>query len=176
MNQESENLNKTNIISLIVGILMLLTLWSAVSTISIAFITHCSIKELREKDVLQDSLFNDMYYAVIDTAERQAFIVTVTTANPTKTQCDGTPDKTACGFKIDTTNPYKQRIVGLSRDLLQDFYYGEKVLIENTHSRYDGIYTVVDCGNRRLIRTVDIYINKNQLGGKFKNAVIRRIE
>jgi hypothetical protein len=130
------------------------------------------ISKLEKKIETSDSLYNDMYYGVFDTFEKQSFIVTVTTWNPTKAQTDDSPNLTACGFRIDTINPYKQRIVGLSRDLLEHFYYGEKVIIENC-GRFNGVYTVVDCGAKRLVRTVDICIGRNQLGGKFENVIIR---
>ena len=68
-------------------------------------------------------------------------------------------------------NPFKHRLIGLSRDLLENFYYGEKVILKNC-GKFDGEYTVMDCGNKRLIRTVDILINRNMIGGKFENAVL----
>jgi len=123
----------------------------------------------------QDSLFKDMYYAVIDTFERTAFIVTVTTWNPTRKQCDNTPHITACNFLIDTINPSKHRIIALSNDLLEHFYYGEKVKLENC-GKFSGYYTVADCSSKRLIRTVDICIGKNEFGGKFNNAILRHLK
>ena len=137
--------------------------------------THININKLEKQNKIQDSLFNDMYYSVIDTFERTAFIVTATTWNPTKAQCDDSPDRTACNFLIDTLNPYKQRIIGLSNDLLPHFYYGEKVKLENC-GRFSGYYTVVDCGAKRLVRTVDICIGRNVLGGKFNNVILRHLK
>lgn len=130
------------------------------------------INELRQTAQRQDSLFKDMYYGIFDTLEAKAFIVTVTTYHPVKWQCDDSPDRTSCNLKIDINNPYKHRYIGLSRDLLDHFYYGEKVILENC-GKYSGEYIVADCGNRRLIRTVDILIGRNMVGGRFENAVIR---
>lgn len=119
--------------------------------------------------------YDSMYYSIVDTFEKKSFLVTATTWNPTKAQTDDSPHLTACGFKIDTINPYKQKIIGLSRDLLEHFYYGQKVKLENC-GKFNGIYTVVDCGNKRLVRTVDICIARNQLGGKFKNVILTKLE
>ena len=43
--------------------------------------------------------------------------VTLTTYSTTIGQTDSTPHITASGFKIDTTNPKKHRIIAVSRDL-----------------------------------------------------------
>lgn len=152
----------SNIINFTVGII----------TVVLFIIIIHDVNKLKVEQEIKDSLWTDMYYSVIDSFEKEAYLVTVTTWNPTKAQCDNSPDRTACNFKIDTINPYKQRIIGLSRDLLQDFYYGEKVKLENC-GRFNGYYTVVDCGAKRLVRTVDICIGRNVLGGKFKNAVLK---
>ena len=147
-----------------------------IAFIAVAAFGWCSfiqnqIIDLKKQNNTQDSLFQDLYYSVIDTFEKKAFLVTVTTYNATKNQCDESPDRTACNFKIDMNNPFKHRLIGLSRDLLENFYYGEKVILKNC-GKFDGEYTVMDCGNKRLIRTVDILINRNMIGGKFENAVL----
>lgn len=147
-----------------------------IAFIAVAAFGWCSfiqnqIIDLKKQNNTQDSLFQDLYYSVIDTFEKKAFLVTVTTYNATKNQCDESPDRTACNFKIDMNNPFKHRLIGLSRDLLENFYYGEKVILKNC-GKFDGEYTVMDCGNKRLIRTVDILINRNMIGGKFENVVL----
>ena len=147
-----------------------------IAFIAVAAFGWCSfiqtqVTDLKKQNNTQDSLFQDLYYSVIDTFEKKAFLVTVTTYNATKNQCDESPDRTACNFKIDMNNPFKHRLIGLSRDLLKDFYYGEHVILQNC-GKYSGEYTVMDCGNKRLIRTVDILINRNMIGGKFENAVL----
>ena len=156
-----------------------LSVFIAVVTLLIVFTNMINVErqltQMERKLEKSDSLFNDLYEGVFDKYEKTSFIVTATTWNPTKAQTDDSPNLTACGFKIDTINPYKQRIVGLSRDLLEHFYYGERVKIENC-GKFNGVYTVVDCGNKRLIRTVDICIGRNQLGGKFKNVVLRHYD
>lgn len=121
-----------------------------------------------------DSLYKDLYFSFVDSNEKLAFLVTATTFNATRNQCDDRFWETACQFKIDTLNPFKQRIISISRDLQSEFYFGEKVIIENCKDKkYNGEYTILDLGNARLVRTIDICINKNQLGGLFKNVVLR---
>ncbi len=172
---ESNNINKLLVIltGLLLSLIYIITFCYILLRLNYNLNERLMIIEQQNKT--QDSLFNDMYYAVIDTGERKSFIVTVTTYNATKGQCDESPDRTSCNFKIDMNNPFKHRIIGLSRDLLDHFYYGEKVLLQNC-GKYSGEYIVADCGNKRLVRTVDILINRNMIGGKFENAVIIKQE
>ena len=120
-----------------------------------------------------DSLYKDMYYSIIDSNEKESYLVTATTYNPTIHQCDSSPDRTACNNKIDLKNPYKHRYIGLSRDLAAEFYCGEKVQLINC-GKFSGYYTIADLGNKRLVRTIDILIGK-EIGGKFKNVIIRHV-
>ena len=151
-------------------------LWALIIIIMASFVMLFYI-QIKTETKLNEAIYkyDSMYYSIVDTFEKKSFLVTVTTWNPTKSQTDDSPHLTACGFRIDTINPYKQKIIGLSRDLLKHFYYGEKVRLENC-GKFNGIYTVVDCGNKRLVRTVDICIARNQKGGKFKNVILRKTD
>ena len=51
-------------------------------------------------------------------AGKIAFDVTVTTYNPTRQQCDSTPNITADGTRINPKRATQYRYVALSRDLL----------------------------------------------------------
>jgi len=92
-------------------------------------------------------------------ASRIAFNVTVTTYNPTKQQCDDTPNITADGTRIKTWKATEYRYVALSRDLLSrwggPFNYGDYVAIEGT-GKWDGIYQVRDTMNPKWTNRVDI--------------------
>lgn len=165
---------KFNPVWLSLGVLFLLILHVGFSTYYKDKV-ESKIELMEIKINEQDSLFKDLYYSIVDTFEKSSFLVTATTWNPTKAQTDNSPHLTACGFKIDTLNPSKQRIIGLSRDLLEHFYYGEKVILENA-GKFNGVYTVVDCGSKRLIRTVDICISRNELGGRFENVVLKHYD
>lgn len=128
--------------------------------------------ELSKKVNQQDSLFNDLYYSIVDTMEKESYLVHLTTYNATQKQTDNTPNKTSAQFKIDMKNPFTQKFIGLSRDLLEDFKYGEIVKIENA-GMYNGYYIVADCMNSRFLRTVDILINNNQKHTKLSSVVLK---
>lgn len=114
-----------------------------------------------------------MYYYVIDTVEKDAFMVTATTYSATEAQCDASPDRTACGLKIKDDSKY----VALSRDLLQEFPYGSIVEIQNA-GLYNGIYVVADCMNKIYRRHVDILLtNSSKLKHtKLKNVIIKYLK
>ncbi len=91
--------------------------------------------------------------------EIQEFDVTVTTYNPTKYQCDSTPNETADGTIIKPWKATQYRYVALSRDLLSrwggPFDYGDYIIIEGTDG-WDGIYQVRDTMNPKWVKRVDI--------------------
>ena len=67
-------------------------------------------------------------------ANKIAFNVTVTTYNPTREQCDSTPNITADGTRIKPWKATEYRYVALSRDLISrwggPFDYGDYIVIE----------------------------------------------
>ena len=88
-----------------------------------------------------------------------SYKVTVTTYNPTKEQCDSTPNITADGTRIKPWRATDYRYVALSRDLLSrwggPFEYGDYIVIEGTDG-WDGIYQVRDTMNPKWVKRVDI--------------------
>ena len=88
-------------------------------------------------------------------------------------QTNSDPLHTAFMFKIDLKNPYKHRIIAVSRDLLPLYPNGTKVLVTGTD--YDGIYTVRDKMNKRYKNRIDILINKGMRLGSWKNAKIKKL-
>ena len=93
--------------------------------------------------------------------EVQAFDVTVTTYNPTRAQCDNTPNQTADGTIIKPWKATEYRYVALSRDLIArwggPFDYGDYVVIEGTEDgEWDGIYQVRDTMAAKWVKRVDI--------------------
>lgn len=97
-------------------------------------------------------------------------VVIATVYNAVVSQCNPDPSHTASMFKLDLKNPYKHRIIAVSRDLLEKFPIGALVYIEGTS--YDGIYQVQDKMNKRYTKRVDILINKNMKIGKWNNVKI----
>lgn len=100
-------------------------------------------------------------------------VVTATVYNAVVEQCNEDPEHTAFMFKLDLNNPYKHRIIAVSRDLLEKYPNGSKVLITGTS--YDGIYTVRDKMNKRYTKRIDILINLDMKIGKWENVMIEKI-
>ena len=99
-------------------------------------------------------------------------VATVYNAVPAQTNSD--PGHTASMFKLDLSNPYKHRIIAVSRDLLKKFPMGTRVRVEGTS--YDGIYIVEDKMNKRYTKRIDILINIEMKIGKWENVKITKID
>ena len=106
-------------------------------------------------------------------ANKISYRVTVTTYNPTKEQCDDTPNQTADGTYIKPWKASSYRYVALSRDLLSrwggPFEYGDYIVIEGTGDR-DGIYQVKDTMNPKWTNRVDILTTNSRF--KFNNITM----
>ena len=102
-----------------------------------------------------------------------SFNVTVTTYNPTKAQCDDTPNITADGTHFKTWKASSYRYVALSRDLLSrwggPFNYGDYIVIEGTGDR-DGVYQVRDTMNPKWTNRVDILTTNDRF--KYNNITM----
>ena len=106
-------------------------------------------------------------------AGKIAFDVTVTTYNPTRQQCDSTPNITADGTKINPNRATQYRYVALSRDLLSrwggPFDYGDYIVIEGT-GKWDGVYQVRDTMNPKWVKRVDILTTNSRF--KYNNITM----
>ena len=100
-------------------------------------------------------------------------IVTATVYNAVPQQCNADVEHTAFMFKLDLKNPYKHKIIALSRDLLKKYPKGSKVMIVGTN--YDGIFTVMDKMNKRYTSRIDILINQEMAIGKWDNVRIYKL-
>lgn len=107
----------------------------------------------------------------VNTVEQKVVTATVYNAVPEQTNSD--PEHTAFMFKLDLSNPYKHRIIAVSRDLLEEYPAGTKVLVKGTS--YDGIFTVMDKMNKRYSNRIDILINTDMPIGKWNSATIQKI-
>ncbi len=109
----------------------------------------------------------------LEYSNRISYKVTVTTYNPTREQCDDTPNITADGTKIKPHRATQYRYVALSRDLLArwdgPFDYGDYVVIEGTGS-WDGIYQVRDTMNPKWTNRVDILTTNSRF--KYNNITM----
>jgi len=54
-------------------------------------------------------------------------VVSLSTYKADTTETDSTPLVTASGFKLDSLNPKKHRVIAISRDLKALFSFGDKV-------------------------------------------------
>ncbi len=100
--------------------------------------------------------------------------VTCTVYNAVPAQTNSDPGHTASMFKLDLSNPYKHRIIAVSRDLLIKFPMGTKVRIEGT-GKYDGIWFVEDKMNKRYSKRIDLLINTNMPIGKWNSVKITKL-
>lgn len=102
-------------------------------------------------------------------------VVTLTTYSPSMGETDSTPNITASGFKIDTANPRKHRIIAISRDLKRKWKFNQKVRIRKA-GKYNGVYTVKDLMNKRFKNRVDILVGKDDKQVKLSNVQITAIK
>jgi len=116
-------------------------------------------------------------------------VVRITVYHAVEAQTNSDPSHTAFMFKLDLNNPYKHRIIAVSRDLLGKYPRGTKVRIKGTS--YDGVYTVRDKmgktkRNRNkatktkqpripITNSIDILINTDMKIGMWENATITKI-
>ena len=101
-------------------------------------------------------------------------LVTVTTYTPSAEECDSTPHITASGFKIDTLNPERHKIIAVSRDLKHKWKFGTKIKVTGI-GKYSGIYTIKDVMNKRFKKRIDILIGKQSKQFKYTGIKIYKI-
>ena len=85
-----------------------------------------------------------------------------------------TVTQTASGFLLDMTNPAKDKIIAISRDLQSKYHFGSKVQISNA-GKYNGIYTVRDLMHPKWINKIDILINPNDPITKLYRVILTKI-
>jgi 3D (Asp-Asp-Asp) domain-containing protein len=100
--------------------------------------------------------------------------VTVTTYTASINETDSTPLITASGFKLDSLNPAKHKIIAVSRDLKSKWKFGTRVKIINA-GIYNGVYQVLDVINKRFKNRIDILINADDQHTKLENIKILKL-
>lgn len=122
--------------------------------------------------------------------ENEPKIVRATVYHAVENQCNEDPKHTAFMFELDLTNPYKHRIIAVSRDLLAEYPKGTKVTVKGTKG-YDGVYTVMDKMGKtkknreeatkdiqpriKIRNSIDILINVDMQIGAWDNVTITKI-
>jgi 3D (Asp-Asp-Asp) domain-containing protein len=102
-------------------------------------------------------------------------VVTVTTYTVSAGQTDSTPLITASGYKLDSLNPKKQKVIAISRDLKRKYKFGQKVRVKGA-GKLDGVYTVRDLMAKRWRKKIDILINPDESGTKIRRVKIYNIK
>ena len=101
-------------------------------------------------------------------------IVSLSTYRADTAETDSTPLITASGFKLDSLNPKKHRVIAISRDLKALFSFGDKVKLTNA-GKFDGIWIIHDVMNKRYRNKIDILINPSDRQMSLKGVVISKI-
>ncbi len=100
--------------------------------------------------------------------------VSLTTYTTDSNETDSTPLITASGFKLDSLNPKKHRVIAISRDLKELFSFGDKVILSNA-GKYNGIWFIHDLMNKKWKNKIDILVNPNDRQMSLEKVVISKI-
>ena len=100
--------------------------------------------------------------------------VSLTTYTTDSNETDSTPLITASGFKLDSLNPKKHRVIAISRDLKEMFSFGDKVILSNA-GKYNGVWFIHDLMNKKWKNKIDILINPNDRQMSLEGVVISKI-
>ena len=101
-------------------------------------------------------------------------IVSLSTYKADTTETDSTPLVTASGFKLDSLNPKKHRVIAISRDLKELFAFGDQVKLTNA-GKFNGIWFIHDVMNKRYRNKIDILINPSDRQLSLKGVLISKI-
>lgn len=112
-----------------------------------------------------------LIFMLISLPVKSQRVVTVTTYNAVKNQCDSNPTVTANGTKVreHLVKSGRQRICAVSRDLLKTYPYGTLLHIEG-----HGYYQVCDTMNKRFSNRVDLLIPKDSKHFKKENVKVTK--
>ena len=100
--------------------------------------------------------------------------VSLTTYKTDTAETDSTPLVTASGFKLDSLNPKKHRVIAISRDLKELFAFGDKVKLTNA-GIFNGIWFIHDLMNKKYKNKIDILINPSDRQMSIEGVVISKI-
>ncbi len=100
--------------------------------------------------------------------------VSLSTYKTDTAETDSTPLITASGFKLDSVNPMKHRVIAISRDLKELFSFGDKVKLSNA-GKFNGIWFIRDLMNKKYKNKIDILINPSDRQMSIEGVVISKI-
>jgi 3D (Asp-Asp-Asp) domain-containing protein len=101
-------------------------------------------------------------------------LVSLSTYKADTSETDSTPLVTASGFKLDSLNPRKHRVIAISRDLKELFAFGDKVKLTNA-GKFNGIWFIHDLMNKKYKNKIDILINPSDRQISLERVVISKI-
>jgi 3D (Asp-Asp-Asp) domain-containing protein len=101
-------------------------------------------------------------------------VVSLSTYKADTAETDSTPLVTASGFKLDSLNPKKHRVIAISRDLKALFDFGDKVILTNA-GKFNGVWFIHDIMNKRYKNKIDILINPSDRQLSLKGVLISKI-
>lgn len=100
-----------------------------------------------------------------------------TVYNPTKNQCDATPNVTYDSTEIDTKRASGYRYIGVSHDLKEmGFEMRSLVMVVGIDDYYDGVWEVRDLMNKKWKRKIDFLQSKGHRLPTEKSCIIVKIE
>ena len=100
--------------------------------------------------------------------------VSLSTYKTATAETDSSPLVTASGFKLDSVNPMKHRVIAISRDLKELFSFGDKVKLSNA-GKFNGIWFIRDLMNKKYKNKIDILINPSDRQISLEGVVISKI-
>lgn len=130
------------------------------------FIPHNMINSVVSEERIVDE--------IIEKKKLPYDLVTVTTYTISEGQTDSTPLITASGYRLDSINPKKQKVIAISRDLKRKYKFGQKVRVKGA-GKLDGIYTVRDLMASRWTKKIDILINPEDMGTKIRRVKLYNV-
>lgn len=103
-------------------------------------------------------------------------VVTATYYNPVESQCSSNPLITADGSKINLKKlkEGKLRWIAISRDLRENYKYGDIVIIESDDYRLSGEWIVRDTMNSRFKMRIDFLTHDKEFMKEPKKVKIRK--
>ena len=101
-------------------------------------------------------------------------VVSLSTYKADTAETDSTPLVTASGFKLDSLNPKKHRVIAISRDLKELYAFGDQVKLTNA-GKFNGIWFVHDVMNKIYTNKIDILINPSDRQISLEGVVISKI-
>ena len=113
---------------------------------------------------------------ILDPIPEEELEVTMTVYNPVSSQTDSTPLITADNstISLEKLKSGELKWIAISRDLLETFSFGEKIVIPSGRHGLGGVYEIHDLMNSRFTKRIDVLVYSGM--GKYEGIKIKRYE